>query len=97
MSFDSIVEKAREAQAATAAAPAGKRVSYGIVINVGDTKLNEWGLSETEAKLVHKLLQLNGDKPLPPTKSGIVYSRREPSSNASELAALEAQLLAAAK
>jgi hypothetical protein len=85
----SIFDAAQKAQPTKAA-----RVSYGIVIGVGSTTLNEWGLSESEAKLVHAMLTANGDKPLPPTKSGIVYSRRQPSNNASELAQLQAEMAA---
>jgi len=88
MSALNIVE---QAQASTK----GKsRTSYGIVITVGKSTLNEWGLSENEAKTVHELLTLNGDKPLPPTSDGIVYSRRPPSNMAQELAALRTQLTA---
>lgn len=72
---------------------AGRRVTFGILIHVGEkTQFNEWGLSESLAKQVDRLLTLNGDKPLPATKDGVVYSRRLPSDMAAELAELEAQL-----
>jgi len=69
-----------------------KRVTYGIVITIGTTTFNEWGLHESEAKVVNELLTINGDQPLPATSDGVVFSRRAPSNMASELAALRAKL-----
>lgn len=75
-------------------APKGQRVTYGIDIIVGKTTFNEWGLHESEAKVVSELLTLNKDEPLPPNADGVVYARRKLSAKQEEFAALKAQLLA---
>jgi hypothetical protein len=74
-------------------APKGQRVTYGIDITVGKTTFNEWGLHESEAKVVSELLTLNKDQPIT-TSDGIVYSRRPLSQKQAEFAELKAKLLA---
>ena len=75
-------------------APKGQRVTYGIDIIVGKSTFNEWGLHESEAKVVSELLTLNKDMPLPPNADGVIYARRALSQKQTEFAALKAQLLA---
>lgn len=75
-------------------APKGGRVTYGIDIIIGNSTFNEWGLHESEAKVVSELLTLNGDEPLPPTADGVVYARRKLSAKQEEFAAMKAALLA---
>lgn len=86
-----IVNEAVKAPTSTA-----KRVTYGIDVIVGSTHFNEYALHESEAKTVNRLLTLNGDKPLPPTKDGVVYARKAPSAKQSEFAEMEAAILAGA-
>jgi hypothetical protein len=79
----SIVEQAQKASA--------KRITYGIEIKVGNFTLNEWGLHESQAKEVHELLTLNGDKPV--TVEGVTFSRRAPSELSSKLAEMKAKIV----
>jgi hypothetical protein len=87
----SIVE---QAVPATAVGAGKGRTSYGIDVCVGKTVLNEWALTEAEAKDVHENLLLNDDQPLDPTADGIVYKRRAPNTKRAEFAEVKAKLLA---
>lgn len=75
----------------SAAKSTAKRVTYGIRIMVGKKPLNEWGLHESEARIVNEMLTLNGDKPFT-TKDGLTFSRLESSDFAKELAEMKASL-----
>lgn len=70
--------------------PAAKRVTYGIMIKAGSFTLNEWGLTESDAKTVNEILTVGGDQPF--TVDGLTFSRRPPSDLSAKLAAFKAQL-----
>jgi len=74
-------------------ASTAKRIVYGIDIKVGSTPINEFGLHESYAKQVNRILELNGDKPFT-TRDGLTISRRVASGFAAELAEIEASLKA---
>lgn len=81
MSIGNIVE--------TQAAATKRRTSYGIVLKVGSFILNEWGLTEEQAKQVHAKLVERGDEPF--TVGGITFSRRPASDLSAALAAFAAE------
>jgi hypothetical protein len=90
MSIGNIVESAK---------PAGKRTSYGIIIRVAGVAendetfpLNEWGLTESDAKTVHEILVASDNAPF--TEGGLTFSRREPSTLSARLAARKAGMVA---
>lgn len=68
-----------------------KRVSLGIhIVTDGGFELNEWGLHESLAATVNRMLIKNGDKPV--KVKDLTFSRRAPSTNALLLAEAEAAL-----
>lgn len=72
--------------------PAGKRTTYGILIKAGSFSLNEWGLTESDAKQVHEILVARDDSPF--ELNGLTFSRRPPSDLSAQLAAFKAQAAA---
>jgi hypothetical protein len=80
MSIGNIVESPK---------PAGKRVTYGILIKAGSFSLNEWGLTESDAKQVHEILVVRKDEPF--ELNGLTFARRPPSDLSAQLAAFKAK------
>jgi hypothetical protein len=71
-----------------------RRVTYGILIKAGTFTLNEWGLTESDARTVNEILVSNGDKPF--ELNGLTFSRRPPSDLSAQLAAFKASMAAPA-
>jgi len=75
----------------TAPAATTRRVTHGIEITVGEFKLNEWGLHETQAKEISELLTLNGNEPV--VIDGVTFSRKQSSALSARIAAMKQSLL----